>query len=71
MRLLDLIKDIPVESIDGEITLDIKGITKDSRRVEEGYMFFATSTSESYIKDAFNRGAVAIVSQKRHGYGFK
>ncbi|MCX8109740.1 MAG: UDP-N-acetylmuramoyl-L-alanyl-D-glutamate--2,6-diaminopimelate ligase [Syntrophorhabdaceae bacterium] len=70
MRLSDLIKDIPVDTIVGEMNLEVKGITKDSRQVKEGYIFFATPTSESYIKDALNRGAVAIVSHKRHGYNF-
>ncbi|HOV90687.1 MAG TPA: UDP-N-acetylmuramoyl-L-alanyl-D-glutamate--2,6-diaminopimelate ligase [Syntrophorhabdaceae bacterium] len=71
MRLIDLIKDIPVKDIIGDTAQEVKGITKDSRKVEDNYVFFATSTSESFIKDALVRGASIIVSNKRHEYGFK
>lgn len=71
MRLAELIKDIPLNIIEGETEIDIKGITKDSRMVKQGYMFFSTKSSELFIKDAYNRGAVAIVSDKRHEFDFQ
>ncbi|MBP8625893.1 MAG: UDP-N-acetylmuramoyl-L-alanyl-D-glutamate--2,6-diaminopimelate ligase [Syntrophorhabdales bacterium] len=71
MRLIDLIKDIPVRDIIGDTALEVRGITKDSRMVGDGYVFFATAASEPYIKDAFIRGASVIVSDKRHDYGFR
>ncbi|MCX7965550.1 MAG: UDP-N-acetylmuramoyl-L-alanyl-D-glutamate--2,6-diaminopimelate ligase [Syntrophorhabdaceae bacterium] len=71
MILKDLLKeiDIPVYVV-GKKDMEIKGLTKDSRRVEKGFLFFSTGGSISYIKDAFNKGAVGIVSQKKTDYDF-
>jgi len=64
MRLNILIENMPVINIKGSKDLEITGITKDSRAVGEGYMFFATSKSGTYIDDALKRGARAIVTDK-------
>jgi len=64
MRLNDLIKNMPFVNIKGSRDLEITGITKDSRAVGEGYMFFATGKSGTYIDDALKRGAKAIVTDK-------
>jgi len=71
MKLKELIKDIdiPIQVI-GDLNIDITGITKDSRIVKKGFLFFSTGGSISFIKDAFNNGAIGIVSDKKSDYGF-
>ena len=64
MKLTDLIKDIPVVSIKGDINLDITAMTKDSRTVQEGALFFATARSGSYIDDALKKGAHVLVTDR-------
>ena len=62
VKLSDLIHDISPVSIKGNAVTDITGIAKDSRMVQEGYMFFATSKSSFYIDDAFKHGASVLVT---------
>jgi len=71
MRLNDLIKNMPFINIKGCRDLEITGITKDSRAVGEGYMFFATGKSGTYIDDALKRGAKAIVTDKEPASPFE
>lgn len=67
MRLRDILSGVPflrhIEDGDMEIT----GITKDSRAVREGYMFFSTEASKPYIGEALRRGARVVVSQDDPG----
>ncbi len=62
MKLEELIRDMPIRQIAGITDMEISGITKDSRKVKAGYMFFALDTSERYIDDAKKNGATVIVS---------
>ncbi len=62
MKLADLIKDISIVTMKGNKNLDITAMTKDSRNVQEGSMFFATARSDSYIDDALKGGAHALVT---------
>ncbi len=64
MRLNTLTENMPFIDIKGVRDMEITGITKDSRAVREGYMFFATSKSGTYIDDALGRGAKVIVTDK-------
>jgi UDP-N-acetylmuramoyl-L-alanyl-D-glutamate--2,6-diaminopimelate ligase len=64
MKLSDLIKNVPLRSVTGDTGLDVKGITKDSRRVSEGYLFFVTDSSSPFLSDARRRGAVGVVSDR-------
>ena len=56
------------ELINCEYNLDIFGITDDSRKVKNGYLFVATNGYNvdhyDYINDAIDNGAVAIISNK-------
>ncbi len=63
MRLGDLIADIDIRFTGGDANLEITGITKDSRSVRNGSMFFATQASMPYVSDALKRGAAVIVSE--------
>ncbi len=63
MRLSSLIAGLPVISADNGLDLEITGITKDSREVREGYLFFSTSRSTPYIAQALKNGAKVVVSE--------
>ena len=68
MRLNELIKDINIKEIIGEKDIEIKGISPDSNKVKEGYMFVAIKgTNEDghkYIDSAINSGAAALCLEK-------
>ncbi len=63
MKLLDLMANFENTRIKGAADPEIRGITKDSRSVKEGFMFFATEKSRPYIPEALQRGAAVIVSE--------
>jgi UDP-N-acetylmuramoyl-L-alanyl-D-glutamate--2,6-diaminopimelate ligase len=66
MTLLKLLEGLEVRRT-GPLNAEIKGIAYDSRFVEKGYLFVAVRgfsvDGHNYIKDAVNRGAVAVVSE--------
>jgi UDP-N-acetylmuramoyl-L-alanyl-D-glutamate--2,6-diaminopimelate ligase len=62
MKLTELISNIPAIKVIGDTDIEIKGVTKDSRKAKEGHIFFATEKSERFIDDAAGRGASVIVS---------
>lgn len=64
MKLAELIKDIPVKKVMGDTDIDITGLTKDSRAVKEGSIFFVTKKSEPYIEEALRNGARVIISER-------
>ena len=43
-------------------SLEIKGVTDDSRKVKEGFCFVNTQNDNAYVKDAVSKGAVAVVN---------
>ena len=55
---------LPIAAAQG--TIDIEGITSDSRRVEPGFVFAALSGSKAdgsaFVADAVARGAAAVVT---------
>ncbi|MDD4873287.1 MAG: UDP-N-acetylmuramoyl-L-alanyl-D-glutamate--2,6-diaminopimelate ligase [Kiritimatiellae bacterium] len=67
MKLDTLLKDVDCLSVNGRRDRDISGIVCDSRQVRPGYIFVAIPGVEKdgwiFIKDAIERGAVAIVSE--------
>jgi UDP-N-acetylmuramoyl-L-alanyl-D-glutamate--2,6-diaminopimelate ligase len=64
LKLVDLISGMKIIHIKGDTNIEIRGITKDSREVKEGFIFFATNKSSAYIEDAKKRGAKVIVSDR-------
>ena len=65
MRLQDLLSGVKVVSVRGKLPDEVKGITKDSREVREGFVFFVTNTSRPYVDEAKKRGASVLVSQEK------
>ena len=51
---------------------EIKGITEDSRKVREGYLFFAyrgtASDGNRFVEDALRRGAAAVFTDSQETY---
>ncbi|UCH82198.1 MAG: UDP-N-acetylmuramoyl-L-alanyl-D-glutamate--2,6-diaminopimelate ligase [Nitrospiraceae bacterium] len=67
MNLQGLLKDLAIKNITGVLTSDIKGIAYDSRLVGPDFLFVAvrgfTFDGHTFIKDAIDRGAAAIVTE--------
>ncbi len=62
MRLSELIRGMKKTAVTGDTSLEITGVTKDSRNVSEGSLFFVTSASSAYLDNALTRGARAVVT---------
>lgn len=63
MKLTELLRGIEVQSMPS-YEVEITGITKDSRNVEEGYLFFVTPSNRAYIREAVMRGASVFASSE-------
>ena len=65
MLLKKLIKNLP--SIKKDII--VKGLAVDSKKIKKGFIFFAIkgfkSSGERFIKEAIEKGAIAIVCSKQ------
>ncbi len=68
MKLSELIKDLKIEKIKGDINIDISGISQNSKTVKEGYLFVCIEgfvmDGHKFIPEAIQRGAGAILLQK-------
>jgi UDP-N-acetylmuramoyl-L-alanyl-D-glutamate--2,6-diaminopimelate ligase len=67
MKLRELLFDMPVKAIrgsDSALDQEVAGITKDSRDVREGHIFFATGSSKAFLANALGRNALAIVTNE-------
>ena len=68
MLLKDIIGDLEVEVICGDLDTEIKDITNDSRKVVEGGLYFAVPGAKVdgavFIPDVIRFGAAAIVTEK-------
>jgi UDP-N-acetylmuramoyl-L-alanyl-D-glutamate--2,6-diaminopimelate ligase len=67
MRLEDLLADLHPVSVSGDPGIEITGLAFDSRQVEPGTLFVAYAGANldghSYIPQAVERGAVAVVGE--------
>ncbi len=66
MLLKKLLENIKIKEIYGDYNMEIKGLSYDSRKIGNGYMFFALSGTHTdgakFAEDAVSKGAVCIVS---------
>lgn len=64
----DLVKDIEISEMKGDISTIIRGITYDSRQVEPGIAFVCVegfkTDGHNYVDSALEKGASVIVAQK-------
>lgn len=67
MTLAELLKDVEITKVQGNIDVKISGITFDSKAVKPGYAFICIkgfkSDGHDFAADALERGAVAIVAE--------
>lgn len=65
MNLNELLKDIDYKIINGNINIDIKGISYDSRKIQNGFVFVCIKGTKvnghNYIKEAVKNGAAAVI----------
>ena len=69
MKLLELLKDIPVLEANVSMDLEIGHVAYDSRKVEQGSLFVAVSgfaaDGNRFIPMALEKGAAVIVTAKK------
>jgi len=67
-ELKDILYKVSLTSSYGDMSVDIKGICFDSRKVKEGFLFIAVKGTQSdgheYIAKAIDLGATAVVCEK-------
>ena len=67
-ELKDILYKVSLTSSYGDMSVDIKGICFDSRKVKEGFLFIAVKGTQSdgheYIAKAIDLGAIAVVCEK-------
>ena len=65
MKLGELLEGLDVRRIDGDLNVDITGLSYDSRQARPGHLYFSTARdatrNRANIDDALNRGARAVV----------
>lgn len=77
MRLKDLLSGVPLASeiSGGVLSLDVDGLAYDSRKVKNGYLFFAFAGAKvdgaQFANSAIAKGAVAVVSEQSRPPGFQ
>ncbi len=67
-ELLEVISDLDKDRIKKYKNIEIKGIAYDSRKVRDGYLFFALTGTfldgHDFIEDAIKKGAVFVIGEK-------
>jgi UDP-N-acetylmuramoyl-L-alanyl-D-glutamate--2,6-diaminopimelate ligase len=65
VRLGELLKGLDVRRVDGDLNVEITGLSYDSRQTRPGHLYFSTARdatrNRANIEDALNRGARAVV----------
>ncbi|MDD7795162.1 UDP-N-acetylmuramoyl-L-alanyl-D-glutamate--2,6-diaminopimelate ligase [Clostridium sp. 'White wine YQ'] len=68
MKLSELLKDITPVLIQGDNSIEISGISYDSRKVQKNFLFVCikgdTVNGNDFIFDAINNGAIAIITDE-------
>ncbi len=66
-ELRDILYNVRITSTSGDMNLEIKGVTFDSRKVGPGFLFVASKGTQSdghaFIEKAITAGAIAIVCE--------
>lgn len=67
-ELKDILYKVSLTSSYGDMSVDVKGLCFDSRKVKAGYLFIAVKGTQSdgheYISKAVTSGAIAVVCEK-------
>ena len=69
MKLRELLRDVPVRAVRGDVDIDVTSVTSDSRLVTPGALFVAVhglkQDGAKFIAQAVEKGAVAVVTEQR------
>lgn len=72
MKLSTLIGECEAKHMSGDSSVDIKGISEDSRRVERDFLFVAVNGEKSnghdFLDEAAEKGAAALMMEEPHRY---
>ncbi|MEO6130672.1 MAG: Mur ligase domain-containing protein, partial [Saprospiraceae bacterium] len=72
MTIKELIVDIPVNEIRGDVNQAVESIQSDSRKVEPGSLFVAvkgrTTDGHKFIETAVDRGACCVIAEELDYY---
>ncbi len=70
MKLSHLLNSVNFEKVIGNVDKMIAGVTSDSRKVEENFVFVAVKgfkvDGHKFIIDAINKGAVAVIFEQKY-----
>src|SRR5207253_2455621 len=65
MKLSELLRDVPVRAVGGDLDVDITSVTPDSRLVTKGTLFVAipgtAQDGTAFLPQAVEKGAAAVV----------
>ena len=68
MKLLDLVKDLDFECVQGSTDIDVTTLVYDSRKVEQGSVFVCISGAvrdgHDFAEDVVKSGAKALIVEK-------
>lgn len=68
MKLADLLEDIEYELMQGSLDTEVLDVTNDSRKVQEGFLFFcitgAVFDGHNFAEDVAGQGAAVLVVEK-------
>ncbi len=68
MKLSELITNLDIKEINGDLNLNIKGIYHDSRKIKRDFLFISikgfTFDGHNFIDDAIKKGAVVLVVEE-------
>jgi UDP-N-acetylmuramoyl-L-alanyl-D-glutamate--2,6-diaminopimelate ligase len=66
VKLRDLLRDVPVRKVEGDLDRDVSAVLADSRLVAKGALFVAIpglqTDGAKFITQALQKGAAAIVT---------
>ena len=69
MKLREVLEGVPNSVIEGQLDVDISGITHDSRKVQSGNVFVAVQGEKmdgfAFIEEALQNGAQAVLSKRK------
>ncbi|MBD7938133.1 UDP-N-acetylmuramoyl-L-alanyl-D-glutamate--2,6-diaminopimelate ligase [Cytobacillus sp. Sa5YUA1] len=69
MKLFDVFHLLQTDLKEMDHEIEVSGLTSDSRKVKQGYLFIAIAGFENdghkYIEEAIKNGAIAVIGEKR------
>jgi len=69
MKLSELIKNIKIKEVTGNLDIEIKGIYHDSRKIKKDFLFVCVkgfvTDGHNFIENSISNGAIAIVVEKK------